>query len=199
MEPPTVVVLGHSFVRRLRTHVFAEQRKAPRSADPASNFGIDKSSVSVFLHGVGGLTLPNAYLELPVVAELGPDVVIFQIGENDLDRRGVSPSDLDKKIILLARIVLRETPAKLVVVSQLLSRPSPRNSAYTSQLHQVNSCLKLLLKDISAPIFYLPHFGLWRQHDSLYARDGVHLNSEGNRKLARSLRGATLKSLQKLQ
>ena len=51
--------------------------------------------------------------------------------------------------------------------------------------------LRVVLEPISYAIFW-GHRGFWRPTLNFYARDGVHLNSLGQKKYHRSLRGAIL-------
>ena len=90
--PPTVLVLGDSFVRRL-------------SSDLSSNFDARASQhfdlvgdAVIHLHGVGGRTVEKLRLyDLGVVSALRPDIIILEIGTNDLvdDRPGDVGSEID--------------------------------------------------------------------------------------------------------
>ena len=78
-SPPTVLVLGHSFVRRLREDL------RPRFDSRADEtFRLGSSDAIVHLHGVGGLTVARLRRELQVVSSLSPEVVILKMGTNDL-------------------------------------------------------------------------------------------------------------------
>ncbi|CAH3042242.1 unnamed protein product, partial [Porites lobata] len=80
---PVVLILGHSFVRRLCHDLETgfEQR-----AD--LNFNL-KGTAVVFMHGVGGRTVPKLRMfDLHVVKQLSPDIIIVEIGTNDLTRVG---------------------------------------------------------------------------------------------------------------
>ena len=54
--------------------------------------------------------------------------------------------------------------------------------------------LQVVLEPIPYAIFWRRR-GFWRPTQNFYARDGVHLNSPGQVKYHRSLRGAILRSL----
>ena len=76
---PVVLILGHSFVRRLchDLEISSDQR-----ADV--NFNLEVTAV-VFMHGVGGRTVPRLRMfDLHVVKRLSPDIIILKIGTNDL-------------------------------------------------------------------------------------------------------------------
>ena len=76
---PKALILGHSFVRRLK-------RDLDSGFDPcaASDFNL-RGTVSVYLHGVGGRTVQTLQEnDLHVIRDLAPDIVILEIGTNDL-------------------------------------------------------------------------------------------------------------------
>lgn len=76
---PSVLILGHSFVRRF--HEFLKQNNDSRiSSDMQLN-----SVANVSLHGVGGRTVQKitAY-DMHFVKRTTPDYVILELGTNDL-------------------------------------------------------------------------------------------------------------------
>ena len=73
---PTALILGHSFVKRLKQDLIA-------SFD-ARDFKL-RGTASVHLHGIGGRTVPTLRAnDLSVVKDLAPEVLILEIGTNDL-------------------------------------------------------------------------------------------------------------------
>ena len=84
-EVPSVLILGHSFVKRLK-------RDLRSHFDPRAdgNFKLG-GTASVHLHGVGGRTVAKLRsFDLHVVERIAPDVVILEIGTNDLVDREFS-------------------------------------------------------------------------------------------------------------
>ena len=76
---PRVLILGHSFVRRLRTDLLA--RFDERAA---INFDL-QGTADVYMYGVGGRTVPESRkFDLGVVSNISPTIVILEIGTNDL-------------------------------------------------------------------------------------------------------------------
>ena len=76
---PKALILGHSFVKRLKCDLDS-------GFDPhvASDFNL-RGMASVFLHGVGSRTVQTLQEnDLHVVRDLAPDIVILEIGTNDL-------------------------------------------------------------------------------------------------------------------
>ena len=92
--PTTVLVLGHSFVRRLRDFLVNLSRAngARRiTSHTWSNLNLDTQNFTVFYHGIGGLTIQKSYQELYIISELRPDLIFIQLGENDVDKIGSQP------------------------------------------------------------------------------------------------------------
>lgn len=68
------LVLGHSFIRRLRDWMRVNGRE------------MRHGNLDVHLHGVGGRTVPQVYhLDLQLVERISPDVILLQLGGNDIN------------------------------------------------------------------------------------------------------------------
>ena len=80
-SPPVVLILGHSFVRRLCHDL---ETGFDQRAD--LNFNL-KGTAVVFMHGVGGRTVPKLRMfDVHVVKQLSPDIIIVEIGTNVIPR-----------------------------------------------------------------------------------------------------------------
>ena len=77
---PSVLVLGHSFIRRLR-----DDLRSHFDSRADDTFGLSDDAI-VHLHGVGGLTVARLRRDLGMVSSLSPQVVILELGTNDLTR-----------------------------------------------------------------------------------------------------------------
>ena len=76
---PSVLILGHSFVKRRKRDL--RSNFDPRADGKFKRWG----TVSVLFHGVGGCTVAKLLSpDLHVVARIAPDVLILEIGTNDL-------------------------------------------------------------------------------------------------------------------
>ena len=76
---PSVFSLGHSFVKRLKTNL-----RSNFDLRAGGNFKL-WGTVSVHLHGVGGRTVAKLRSsDIHGVARIAPDVLILEIGTNDL-------------------------------------------------------------------------------------------------------------------
>ena len=97
-SPLTVLIFGHSFVRRLSSDLKSNfDARAAELSDPLSD-------ASIHLHGVGGRTVMTLRrYDLGAVSALKPDVSILEIGTNDLvaNRPEVLGSEIDDVVQLL--------------------------------------------------------------------------------------------------
>ena len=76
---PKVLILGHSFMKRLQSDL-----KTTFDARTVSNFRLE-GTATVNLFGVGGRTVEKLLrYDLHVVRRLAPDVVILEVGANDI-------------------------------------------------------------------------------------------------------------------
>ena len=81
---------------------------------------------------------------------------------------------------------------KVVYVCQPIMRQGA--VVFNRKAKLLTKYLRVVLEPIPYAIFW-GHRGFWRRTQNFYARDGVHLNSPGQVKYHRSLRGAILRSL----
>ena len=76
-----MVILGHSFVRRLK-----DDLNAAFDSRANTNFELSQSA-SIHLHGVGGRTVEKLKkFDLSVLETFKPDILLLEIGTNDLSR-----------------------------------------------------------------------------------------------------------------
>ena len=79
MPPIRVLILGHSFIRRV--HDFLRRNF---NTHIAKNLSLD-GDLLIRWHGIGGRTVSKTReYDLCVVEEFGPNVVIMQLGKSDL-------------------------------------------------------------------------------------------------------------------
>ena len=120
---PVVLILGHSFVRRLCHDL---ETGFDQRAD--LNFNL-KGTAVVFMHGVGGRTVPKVRMfDLHVVKQLSPDIIILEIGTNDLTQVGpeVVGSEIDD-FVLSWWIISMCAWSAFVMLSHVFSHvPRPR-------------------------------------------------------------------------
>lgn len=180
-----VSVVGSSFIRRLRDD---------------QNFSDDFDLKNVRVNYVcrGGWRLQDARDSLPRISAQHPDIVILQIGSNDL-QRARSPTSLADEVIDLAVLIHMHTQAFVVVCESLMRRRgrylrSDRDvETYMSNVHAFNVQLPLSAHGVIGVKFWR-HRGMRFPDESMYgpmlSADGVHLSSRGQYKFYKSIRGA---------
>ena len=182
------VVFGHSLVRGLKEY----------SAENGSwNLNLNRDNFRVFFHGIGGLSLHKHSLDdaVETVIALEPQAIILDLGANDLDRREKPhPYTVAKNIFAFARSIQRKTQA-IVYIVQAYHRKNSRREDYSTVLPSFNKFIQDICKETNDNfIVYWPHRNINKNWENHLARDGVHLNKEGNRRYSRSIRGAILKA-----
>ena len=182
-----VLILGHSYIRRLRDYCVVNKIK---------NFNLPDDSVSVILHGIGGAKVQTLLNELDVIDSVNPDTVILQIGGNDLCFS--TPILVFQDIIKLTDIILSCKGVNHVYVCQLTFRENCRDG-YNHDVEVVNDMLEHHLLNNSEPCpgihFWYHGKGLNSRWPHLYNFDGVHLSDVGLKKYYKSLRGTVITSL----
>ena len=196
VPPKRILVMGHSFVKRLARYLGDEMVQAPSYDEPWTNLWLHQGSVEVFFLGVGGLDLPSARAHLTLVADYKPDAVVLQLGENDLDGGWTSPEELALDLFFFGKRIIRHTSAKKVIICQLLSRPAASHPTYAPMLWTTNDHLNVFASH-SPSVHYWQHSGLWGNHDT-FGLDGVHLSNNGNYAYSKSIRGAVLRAIRLL-
>ena len=182
MALPKILILGHSFIRRLDNFV---------AANPNLDHNFSLGNVAKFKwHGVGGRTVAKTVrYDLPVIAPFAPDIVILQLGTTDLSH--LDPLVAGSSIEELVTTLHDKYNVRIVCVCQTLRGSDP---VFNARVHALNKYLKTLLEPLHYSFFW-GHRGFWNSSQDFLARDGVHLNRQGHFKFFRSLRGAVLKSL----
>ena len=78
MCDPKCIILGHSFVRRLKDDL-------PNGFDPRAKQGFDIKDVNIRLLGKGGRTVVKTLrFDLPTILHYQPDIVLIELGTNDM-------------------------------------------------------------------------------------------------------------------
>ena len=182
-QPTRVLILGHSFIHRLQSFIVSRY-----SLSFLSNLQLSKN-LHIRWQGIGGRTVSKVVkYDLGVVGSFAPEIVIVQLGSNDLT--SMSAAKTGSAIEDLARLLFECYGVKLVCVRQtIFRRDSP---SFNKQVKLLTQYLKVVLEPLPY-VIYWRHRGFWNCKTRFFARDGVHLNSLGQYKFFRSLRGAVLK------
>ena len=185
MAPVRVLILGHSFIHRLHTFLLRNF-----NAQIAKNLSLP-DDLLIRWHGIGGrILLKTRNYDLHVVKEFAPNVIVLQLGTNDLAT--TSAVETGSAIEDLCRLLHESYGVEVVCVCQTLYRHNA--VSFNKEVDLLTQYLKVVLEPLPYT-FYWRHRGFWRCKSRFLARDGAHLNSRGNYKYFRSLRGAVLRCL----
>ena len=171
-----VLILGHSYVRRLAQFVYTS------SMDVSPNFGINIAKCKVFYARFGGASVHRIHQELrKEVNRVQPSVVILQVGSNDVKRNSDDPEELATRVLQLARRLVNDFGIAHVVVSQLFLRNKTYCTRYNEIVQMMNTHLHDQLQGERCISFWR-HFGFWNAEvrELLQHKDKIHFNDLGN-------------------
>ena len=183
-KPVRFLVLGHSYVCPLHDHL---------SATGQVNYNLQPVGHSVHFRRISGLQFPRLMRELPSLGEAGYDMVLLDFGTNDLST-GCSPDILVDMVMSVAETRVANYCVKPVIITEIFPRRAwkyPCPPTFNQDALRYNLALKQQLS-MHEHIHIYHHRGLvddWEQ----YLLDGVHLNSAGQAKYAKSMRLVILK------
>jgi hypothetical protein len=179
-RPTTVVLLGHSFIRRLNT--FMQEDVAN------SNLRLDREKFDVIVRARGGLKVPQLTArEFDFQAENG--IVYLQIGGNDI-RSNCNVGRIITAITSFAQYLVHAKNVRRVIVGQILRRrPDVVCRHFNDYVIDINKGLESWCKQTGLPISFWKHRGFWDPDLAFLCRDGVHLkNTKQKKNSCRALR-----------
>ena len=193
---PKVLVLGHSFVKRLK-------RDIDTGFDVRAHSHFDlENSARVFLHGVGGRKVSALkHHDVHAITRISPDILVLEIGTNDLSA-GIRPEVLGSAIDDLIVYINSSFAVRIIAVCMVIPR---RECNSDSPAAQFNHQARIFNQYISAVVNAHPWAFTWEHRDlsslsrSCLLPDGVHLNKASQYSLYRSYRGAILQGLRMLR
>jgi len=166
MGTPRVLILGHSFIRRLCQ--FIEQN----SPDLNKKMNIAEPMTSMW-HGVGVRTVEKTIRhDMHTVESFAPNIVILQLGTNDLTCH--SPVQVGSEIEELVLRLHDFYGVKWVCVCQTIRRDGA--DRFNKDVHILTKYLRVVLEPLPYAIYW-GHRGFWKSSNDFYTRDGVHLNN----------------------
>lgn len=200
MAPVKVKIMGHSFVSRLQHFIRLSHAYN-------ANLNLDNSLCNISYSALPGGTIKKFRdSQMPILMNSHVDVVVIQIGSNDLCKLSLDPRSLSANIINLVRDLHVQSGVTNVVVMQILHRHIPRNPAksrgldvvnYNQRVDVLNGLLSESLRDISYALFW-KHKGLinFANLEAAMTDDGVHLNQTvGYKKYLHNIRSAVQYSI----
>ena len=151
-------------------------------------------STQITFLGFGGRNVDKPYkFDLHLVGRLQPQIVILDIGSNDLSppRPEVVGSNIETLIQRLHAECQVET-----VVCQTINRAAGLRDppSFNDRVALLNQYLSVVLETLPFAVFWR-HKGLRQPTVRILCRDGVHLNAKGQYALYRSYRGAILSAI----
>jgi lysophospholipase L1-like esterase len=197
--PKVVLILGHSFIARLRRFVsHSDHEKVNTSLN---------LSEQIIYRGYSGCTITKLTERgVREVLKYKPDLVCLQVGSNDLCDLSVEVQQVVDKLVDFVEI-LRGHGVRRICVYQILHRKAPKVPCryavdavwFNSRVDLVNKMLNDRMgRDFLAGVRFWRHSGFWsRENQALvYCDDGVHLNEEhGYPKYYNSVRASIVSAL----
>ena len=128
--------------------------------------------------------------DLHVIKSFKPDIVIVQLGSNDLTSETALciGASIDNFVRLLDDLY----HVQVIYMCQTMMHQG--QSAFNHKAKLLTKYLQVVLQPVPYAQFW-GHRGFWRPSYNIYVRDGVHLTLRGQKKFYRSLRGAILGAL----
>ncbi|XP_061192120.1 uncharacterized protein LOC133200319 [Saccostrea echinata] len=186
-----VVILGHSFIRRLRDFVFA--------TPDFYNLRLYPSHFSVEFRARGGLTIRQLANCSSLINFVDQDVCFLQIGSNDLCDASLPVKDIANAITSFASFLIITGKVKIVIIGQVLFRSSQVTDPwYNDRVTELNVLLESLCINSDTKLKFWHHHGFWSDPSmSHLSPDGVHLqnpreNARPMQKYAQSIKSAIL-------
>ena len=193
--PVKALYYGHSFV----SHFADYMATLPYYMN---SFGLSSQEVCVYYKGLGGATVDRLLKKsnLNKVNKMQAEIVVLEVGTNDLADASKSPGEVCDQVLQLAREIL-DCRVREVIISQVLLRgvkglkdadPEFEEKVYLYN-HQVERAVHFLPR-----ASYWHHYNLWKDVEK-HLEDGTHLNDLGHKKLYRSLKGALQSTIARIR
>ena len=191
-----VILIGHSYIRRLRDFTRTTEN---------SNLRLHKERFNVIFRCRGGLTVPKlANTQELLDFEDNSDICYLQIGGNHLSDLTLSTSDISRYITSFASFLIESKEVKVVVIGQILCRqPWAAGDEYIDRVVALNDELESWCDATDLNIRFWHHYGFWEPHMPHLGDDGVHLKNPKKdarpmRKYLQSIKSAILKAARDL-
>ena len=183
-----VLIVGHSFVRRVATYALSAREL---------NMRLNRGDCSITFISRGGMSLPQLRSQFDDIVSRGPNVLYMEIGCIDISGR--DPLSLATKVFELARsfsargvrrVVIGQIFFRNLAIGRRDSRVAPnfneRVVAYNLRMHE--------LTHSTTNIVSWRHRGMWADWANLLV-DGLHFTDYGQRRYFNSIRGALVSAI----
>lgn len=217
MSKITVILIGHSFVRRVKIflqNIIRENHiQLPVESYAPQYFGLDHFVEQIIFDGESGagvmddFTIPNFKLK-----NHKPHVAVVELASNDV-ARGFSVKSICAALIDTALMLRDRYAVQQIVVCSCLRRNRRIGALNPSQFDDLAGSLNRLLRDASKAIpeiHYHTHRGFWNYEGgdlkpvSEWSSDGIHPTTDnrtpldGMNKYITSLRRAIYEAIKRL-
>ena len=189
-RPVKILYFGHSFVQHMQDYMAALPYYM-------GNFGLPFNEASVYFKSMSGAPVERLRKKhnLNLVNRMQPEIVMLEIGTNDLSEPEKSPRYVHDQVLELVREIL-DCRVRKVVVNQVVRRGKKgligKDQDFEEKIHSYNHMMEDTLKHLPRTLFW-HHRNMWGDIEAL-VEDGTHLNDQGNKRVYRSVKGA-LKSV----
>jgi hypothetical protein len=130
------------------------------------------------MHGVGGRTVPKLRkMDMGVITRISPDIVILDIGTNDLAL--APPEVVGSDIEELVRSLVAEYCVRAVVLCQVTPRATNKSSNFNERAKLLNQYTRVVIEPIEQAICWT-HRGFSNPSVTPFLSDGVHLTPWDN-------------------
>lgn len=165
MSPLHVVVVGHSFIRRLRDYVNNDPRY--------KNLRLQMENFQVGFRAMGGLKMSRMARDAQFTTfAMTPDIVFIQTRGNDLGM-GKPVRTVYRDIVNFANNLVMGCEAKCVIIGQIFGRE--RIGSYNEKVVELNNLLKnCTVENSESNVHFHRHHGFWSSLEFL-ANDEVHI------------------------
>ena len=137
-----VLILGHSFVRRLKEFVGSRAQENTYSLD----FNLTQQCV-VSILGIGGRTVDKIVRhDLHNIRRIALEIVILEIGSNDLCDESCDAEGVSLAIEALVELLHKDMNVRFTMVCEVIPREKPPYTSYNEKVYQLNSYLSNALK-----------------------------------------------------
>jgi len=137
-------------------------------------------------------TVPKLWShDLHVISRSPPDIVLLEIGTNDLSTE--EPSLVAASIEVLVRFLHDRFSVKVICIRHVIQSRSL--CAFNDKVAACNELVRSLLEPLPYVFCWFHQGGFYRKGEKFLLADWVHVNRVGQYLLYRSYRGANLKAL----
>ena len=156
----------------------------------------------IYYHGISGAHLYTLYEEVQFIKNLSVDIVLLEIGSNDLCNSHTDPNKLAWDIINFAHVLIDTCGIRKVLLSKILYRTRVWKLAqyqrdlvsYHSAVRITNGILQVfchttIAEQLTKGVILCKHKGLWENYKQFIC-DGIHPNLSGLRCICNSYRRA---------